>query len=115
MKITKIFIYIITAICLIFEIIGIVAPGVKTLSPVIQYFFYEYSFTVVCTFYLMGHFLVKHKWVLKIGYSMIPLGVLIIASIIVDIVHPISPLWWTGMSFAAGGIFWTQGTKKPGE
>jgi hypothetical protein len=109
LKPTKIFIYIITAICLIYEIIGIIAPGIDTLSPVIQYFFFKYPFTVVCTFYLMGHFVIKHPKTFHIAISLGVLASLVALSQIIAIWLYIAPIFWMIVSFIMGAVFWSQG------
>ena len=108
-KITFIFICVITAICLIFEIIGIASKDVDTLSPVLQDIFYRVPAITVAVGYLMGHFIIRLKYKLKLWISLLVLACLACVAQVFVYIVPVEPIIWFVIAFITGIFVWNQG------
>jgi hypothetical protein len=107
-RITLIFILAVTAICLVYEIVGIASKDVVTLSPVIQEIFYRIPAVVVAVGYLMGHFIIRLNYKLRLWISLTVLASLMCLSQVVVIFVPVEPIIFFGTSFTAGIFLWNQ-------
>jgi len=110
MKPTKIFYWVMFGIAMIWEAIAILSTYVDTLTHVAHYYFYARPFVVTTLFYILGHMIAGHPWVLKLWISLTIMVVMGFLITITDyfIVH-VNPLFIAIWSFSMGVAFWNTG------
>jgi hypothetical protein len=108
MKPTKIFMIISTSLFFTWEGLSFAFDGIETLTRVSQYYFSTYVAVAAVLGYILGHMFSPIPWVLKIWQSMVAgFGLLAVVLVMSIFFKQQPPLFWFGLSFVWGMIFWS--------